>query len=67
MSLLTGLTTERKLGGVAVLSGWLPLNAKFKAVCAHTLLLRKDGTHGYVFQDGLGPCEEAANFLGTWT
>lgn len=34
MSLLTGLTSERKLGGVAVLSGWLPLKNKFKAVCA---------------------------------
>lgn len=32
MSLLTGLTTERKLGGVAVMSAWLPLKAKFKAV-----------------------------------
>jgi len=32
MSLLTGLTTERKLGGVAVLSGWLPLQKKFKAM-----------------------------------
>lgn len=32
MSLLTGLTTERKLGGVVVLSGWLPLKEKFKAV-----------------------------------
>ena len=32
MSLLTGLTTERKLGGVVVMSAWLPLKAKFKAV-----------------------------------
>lgn len=32
MSLLTGLTSERKLGGVAVLSGWLPLHKKFKGV-----------------------------------
>lgn len=31
-SLLGGLTSERKLGGVVVLSGWLPLRAKFKAV-----------------------------------
>lgn len=33
MGLLTGLTTERRLGGVVVMSGWLPLKAKFKAVC----------------------------------
>ena len=33
MSLLTGLTSERKLAGLAVLSGWLPLREKFKAVC----------------------------------
>lgn len=32
MSLLTGLTSERKLGGLVVLSGWLPLREKFKAV-----------------------------------
>jgi predicted esterase len=32
MSLLTGLTNERKLGGVVVMSSWLPLKSKFKAV-----------------------------------
>ena len=32
MSLLTGLTTERKLAGVAVLSGWLPLRNEFQKV-----------------------------------
>ena len=32
MSLLTGLTNERKIGGMAVMSGWLPLRNKFKAV-----------------------------------
>ncbi|KAJ3502369.1 hypothetical protein NMY22_g18607 [Coprinellus aureogranulatus] len=32
MSLLTGLTGERKLGGLIVLSGWLPLRNKFKAM-----------------------------------
>lgn len=32
MSLLGGLTSERKLGGVVVLSAWLPLHAKFKAM-----------------------------------
>jgi len=34
MSLLAGLSSERKLGGVAVLSGWLPLKRKFKAMSA---------------------------------
>ena len=34
MSLLTGLTSERKLGGIAVLSGFLPLSYKFKSVSA---------------------------------
>lgn len=33
MSLLTGLTAERKLGGVVVMSAYLPLRTKFKAVC----------------------------------
>lgn len=34
MTLLTGLTSERKLAGLAVLSGWLPLRYKFKSVRA---------------------------------
>jgi len=32
MSLLTGLTTERKLAGIAVLSGWVPLKDKLTAM-----------------------------------
>ncbi|KAI0686491.1 Phospholipase/carboxylesterase [Cytidiella melzeri] len=32
MSLLTGLTAERKLAGLVVMSGWLPLRNKFKAM-----------------------------------
>jgi len=32
MSLLTGLSSERKLAGVVALSGWLPLKDKIKAV-----------------------------------
>ena len=32
MSLMSGLTRERKLAGLAVLSGWLPLRNKFKSV-----------------------------------
>jgi len=32
MSLLTGLTSERKLAGVVALSGWLPLKSKFQAM-----------------------------------
>ncbi|KAL4062862.1 Phospholipase/carboxylesterase/thioesterase [Scleroderma yunnanense] len=32
MSLLCGLTSERKLGGVVVLSAWLPLRQKFKVM-----------------------------------
>jgi lysophospholipase-1 len=32
MSLLTGLTLEKKLAGLVVLSGWLPMKDKFKSV-----------------------------------
>lgn len=32
MTLVTGLTSERKLAGLIVMSGWLPLRNKFKAV-----------------------------------
>ncbi|KAJ7118590.1 Phospholipase/Carboxylesterase-domain-containing protein [Mycena crocata] len=34
MSLLTGLTAERKLAGLAILSGWLPLRNTFKAMAS---------------------------------
>jgi lysophospholipase-1 len=49
MSLLTGLTSERKLGGIAVLSGWLPLHKKFKSVRKLTLC-SSDGTDTAQFQ-----------------
>ncbi len=32
MTLMTGLTSERKLAGAVVLSGFLPLHKKFKSV-----------------------------------
>ncbi|KAJ7129225.1 Phospholipase/Carboxylesterase-domain-containing protein [Mycena epipterygia] len=34
MSLLTGLTAERKLAGLAILSGWLPLRGSFQAMAS---------------------------------
>ncbi|OCH94523.1 Phospholipase/carboxylesterase [Obba rivulosa] len=34
MAVLTGLSTERKLGGVIVLSAWVPLKDKFKAMAS---------------------------------
>ncbi|KAJ7739925.1 Phospholipase/carboxylesterase/thioesterase [Mycena metata] len=34
MSLLTGLTAERKLAGLAILSGWLPLYKTFKSMAS---------------------------------
>jgi lysophospholipase-1 len=40
VALLTGLTSEYKLGGVIVLSGWLPLHQKFAAVSGARLLSR---------------------------
>lgn len=33
ISILTGLTTKRKLGGIISLSTWVPLNHKIKEVC----------------------------------
>jgi len=36
MSLMSGLTGERKLAGLAVLSGWLPLRNKFKSMASPT-------------------------------
>ncbi|GLB34114.1 putative phospholipase/Carboxylesterase [Lyophyllum shimeji] len=34
MSLLTGLTGDRKLAGIAALSGWLPMRHKFKTIAS---------------------------------
>ncbi|KAJ7098705.1 Phospholipase/Carboxylesterase-domain-containing protein [Mycena belliarum] len=34
MSLLTGLTAERKFAGLAILSGWLPLHKSFKSMAS---------------------------------
>lgn len=39
MSLLTGLTAERRLAGLAILSGWLPLHATIKSVRLPSLRL----------------------------
>jgi predicted esterase len=38
MSLLSGLSCERRLAGIAVLSGWLPLRDKFSGVSANSLV-----------------------------
>lgn len=47
MTLLTGLTTERKLGGLAVLSGYLPLADKMKAMMsAHARTMPIFMAHG---------------------
>ncbi|KAH8118660.1 Phospholipase/carboxylesterase [Phellopilus nigrolimitatus] len=46
-SLLTGLTSERKIGGIACLSGWLPLKHKFKAMASdHAKLIPIFWGHG---------------------
>lgn len=70
MSLLTGLTTERKLGGVVVLSGWLPLKEKFKAVGPPSSLIACQNIERLsIFGsavDGIGSCEIVAHILGTW-
>ncbi|KAI0307202.1 Phospholipase/carboxylesterase [Multifurca ochricompacta] len=47
MSLLTGLTNERKLGGIVSLSGWLVLRNKMKAMCSeHALAMPVFWGHG---------------------
>lgn len=39
MSLLVGLTGERKFAALAILSSWLPLRKKFKTVCHRRLIV----------------------------
>ncbi|KAG6841823.1 hypothetical protein C0991_006230 [Blastosporella zonata] len=65
MSLLTGLTGERKLAGIAVLSGWLPIRNKFKSlVSSHASSIPVFWGHGSV--DPLVKvqfCRSSADFL----
>lgn len=67
MSFLIGLTTTRRLGGIAVLSGWLPLKDKIKAVgstsAEGSLLWYKDNYSGI---DSERIREEDATILGPW-
>lgn len=39
MTLATGLTTQNKLAGLTVLSGWFPIREKIKEVCVGNLAL----------------------------
>jgi predicted esterase len=43
MTLLTGLTTERKLGGLVVMSGYLPLSTKIASVSALYVFIHANG------------------------
>ncbi|TDL29642.1 Phospholipase/carboxylesterase [Rickenella mellea] len=65
MSLLTGLTSERKLAGVVSLSGWLPLRAKFKSMasnCARSIpIFWGHGLDDPLVNFALG--QASANFL----
>ena len=64
MSLLTGLTGERKLAGLAILSGWLPLQKKFHDVRIVRLPNRLSSLR--VFIDGNGTRKIYSHFLGSW-
>ena len=70
MSLLTGLTSERKLAGLAVLSGWLPLREKFKAVrhqkCTFSLIFKQMLILGTGLVDGDRQREVDTYLLGPW-
>ncbi|KAG6891704.1 hypothetical protein C0992_010107 [Termitomyces sp. T32_za158] len=67
MSILTGLTGERKLAGIAALSGWLPLPAKFKSL-ASSYASSIPVFYGHGSADPLvklEKCEASAEFLAT--
>lgn len=66
MSLLTGLTGERKLAGIAALSGWIPLRNKFKSVSRVRLNSRKflPLTEFISNPDGITACCIYSCFLG---
>lgn len=64
MSLLTGLTGERKLAGIAVLSGWLPMHAKFKTVGVETSSCYPPSAH--TFAAGVSARFFYPRVLGSW-
>ncbi|KAG5350807.1 Acyl-protein thioesterase 1 [Termitomyces sp. T112] len=67
MSLLTGLTGERRLAGIAALSSWLPLKSKFKSL-ASSQASSIPVFYGHGSADPLVKiemCEDSAEFLAT--
>ena len=63
IGLLTGLTNERKLGGVVCLSGWVALKSKLKGVSSFMSL----GTHSdTTFPDVFSARVVHTNLLGSW-
>jgi len=65
MSLLTGLTGERKLAGLAILSGWLPLQKKLHDVRINRPPDRLSKFKS-AFIDGIETCKIYSHFLGSW-
>jgi predicted esterase len=67
MSLLTGLTSEKKLAGVLGLSSWLPLRNKFKTVGAHSERTTVQPLIIVVpITAGLSPCLVHSGVSGSW-
>lgn len=64
MSLMSGLTSERNLAGLAVLSGWLPLRKKFKSVCTSHQSLKLSECPYLI--DGFSNCILYSCILGSW-
>jgi predicted esterase len=68
MTLLTGLSIESKLGGLAVLSGRVPLMGKFKEVCRDYARFIADPADQYNYKllaHNLA-CDADPNILGSW-
>ena len=64
MSLMSGLTSGRKLAGLAVLSGWLPLRNKFKSVWTSNQSLKLSECPYLI--DGISNCFLYSCILGSW-
>lgn len=66
MSLLVGLTGEHKLAALAILSSWLPLRKKFRAVCQGLpSMLCAELTKEFLTDD-LATCRFDFHLLGIW-
>ena len=64
MALATGLTTQHKLAGLAVLSGWFPIRYKIKEVRINSLIMLVESFDTPLVASRIA-CNYCSHLLGT--